>query len=122
MRRPYGQYVVIVLILWISVLLGCSPTEERELVFFYETICASCDETEQTQRLLTRVMEARRRNDAVSAEIHNVNREAGRDALEGVAAEYGLRADSVRLPALFVKDGEVYQGEELVDEYLSKLE
>lgn len=116
----YGAILVVaVLTLAAS---GCSPAEEREMVFFYETICASCDETEQTQRLLTRVMEVRRRNELVSTEVYNVNRKAGRDALELMAAGNGIRADAVRLPALFVKDGEVIQGDEQVQAFISELE
>ncbi|MBS3763815.1 MAG: hypothetical protein KGZ25_10995, partial [Planctomycetes bacterium] len=122
MRKGLYYYALLISVVMALLVFGCSPAEERELVFFYETICASCIDTEETQRLLTRVMEVRRRNEAVSGEIHNVNREAGRDALEVVAAEYGLRVDSIRLPALFVKEGKAYQGNELIDAYLSELE
>ena len=122
MRNGLNSCVLLVFVVTPLLVFGCSSTEERQLLFFYEMICAACDETEQTQRLLTRVMEVRRTNEAVSAEIHNANIEAGIDALARTAAEYGLAADSIRLPALFVKDGEAYQGEELINDYLSKLE
>ena len=121
MKELRIRYVIIITIIFGSLLFGCSQSREREIQFFYEIVCASCDETERMERLATRLMELRRKNPELSVKVHDLSLESGRAAYERIVSESRGAKESMTLPVLLLGK-EIYPGEEAVRRQLTELE
>jgi len=121
MTKPRALCVLIGMILFGSVLLGCFQSGEQEIHFFYEIVCASCDETERMDRLATRLMELRRKDPKLSVEIHDLALESGRAAFERVTSRYRIERDALKLPVLFA-GRTIHQGENQIEKQVFAME
>lgn len=121
MRKAPHIPAAVMLLLLVTLLFGCSQSGAREIHFFYEIVCATCDEAERMDRLATRLMELRRRNPELSVEIHDLAIDSGRAAFEEVTSRYGVETEALRLPVLLL-DGSVRQGEAEVEKQVSGME
>lgn len=121
MKKLRIRYVLTITMIFGSLLFGCSQSGEREIHFFYEIVCASCDETERMERLATRLMELRRKRPELSVDVHDLSLESGRTAYERIISESRVAKESMTLPVLLVGK-EIYPGEDAVRKRLTELE
>jgi hypothetical protein len=121
MRKAPHIPAAVMLLLFVTLSFGCFQSGEREIHFFYEIACASCDEAERMSRLATRLMELRRKNPELSVGIHDLAIDSGWAAFEEIASRYEVETGVLRLPVLF-SDGSIREGEAEVEKQLSSME
>lgn len=124
MKRPEsmnrsGLAVGALLLVCLAAIAGCTR-EHQSVVFFYEAICPSCEESQRMEQLAGSVMGLESSGTNVSARAFNVYEPGAMEALESALAAAGLEPSVVSFPVLIVGQ-EVYEGEPAVREAIDRL-
>lgn len=129
LRPDHGRTVAAIALLvlaGLATVTGCRARPEHTLLFFYEVICASCEDSRRMETLAGEIVQLARTDQRITAQTHDVFRGDGLAAFRDAAARVEGNALSEGFPVMIVDGQEVYQGEEeivaklddLRDEYL----
>lgn len=94
--------------------------EQLDIYFFHETICASCDGTEEFYALINEELADVRELYPYRSITANVFQTEGRMNYERVTDQFGLNRDNLSLPLMIV-DGRVFSGMEIIEDNLREV-
>jgi SAM-dependent methyltransferase len=122
LRPDQGRTVAAIALLvlaGLATVTGCRARPEHTLLFFYEVICASCEDSRRMEALAGEIVQLARTDQRITAQTHDVFRGDGLAAFRDAAARVEGNALSEEFPVMIVDGQEVYQGEE---EIVAKLD
>jgi len=107
------------LLFCLAAISACAPGY-RSVTFFYEAVCASCEDDLRMEHLAGSVVGLEASIPNLSAEAFNLYEHGGLDSLDDALESAGLESSSVSFPLLIVGD-EVHEGEAAVRAEIERL-
>ena len=96
---------------------GEALPEQLDIYFFHETICASCDGTEEFFDLINEELADVRELYPYRIITANIFQTEGRMDYERITDQFGLNRDNLSMPLMII-DGQVFSGLEIIGDNL----